>query len=193
MAMVQSGISVVQYFSIKIRLAKEAGFDNVFQQLLAVWNGLDIEIREHIPEPDNATASRVQTRLAAMLLSDPMNALGWPRLKTPAPLVTREPTKAGATTPTTPRRTSANLPRVCKSLLHLTRLRLQLPTEDPQSGRKVSQAGRLVADPAQSVADNTWISSTTIIRMRLMPTAVPPRHSISTSCIREWARTHARR
>jgi len=41
---------MLQYFSTKIRLAKEAGFSNVYQQLLAVWNSLDVEIREHIPE-----------------------------------------------------------------------------------------------------------------------------------------------
>jgi hypothetical protein len=56
MAMVQSEVSVVQYFSTKLRLAKEAGFDNVHQQLLAVWNGLDISIREHIDEPDEDTS-----------------------------------------------------------------------------------------------------------------------------------------
>jgi len=56
MTMVQSGVSVVQYFSTKLRLAKEAGFDNVHQQLLAVWNGLDISIREHIDEPDEDTS-----------------------------------------------------------------------------------------------------------------------------------------
>jgi len=50
-----SGISMIQYFTTKIRLAKEAGFDNVYQQLLAVWNGLDIDIREHILEPDEDT------------------------------------------------------------------------------------------------------------------------------------------
>jgi hypothetical protein len=53
--MALSGNSMIQYFSTKIRLAKEAGFDNVYQQLLAVWNGLDIDIREHIPEPDEDT------------------------------------------------------------------------------------------------------------------------------------------
>ena len=54
--MAQSGMSVVQYFSTKLRLAKEAGFDNVHQQLLAVWNGIDIEIRKHIDEPDETTS-----------------------------------------------------------------------------------------------------------------------------------------
>jgi hypothetical protein len=53
--MAMSGTSMIQYFSTKIRLAREAGFDNVYQQLLAVWNGLDIDIREHIPEPDEDT------------------------------------------------------------------------------------------------------------------------------------------
>jgi hypothetical protein len=56
MAMVNSGVSVIQYFSTKLRLAKEAGFDNVHQQLLAVWNGLDVSIREHIDEPDEDTS-----------------------------------------------------------------------------------------------------------------------------------------
>jgi len=54
--MAMSGISMIQYFSTKIRLAKEAGFADVYQQLLAVWNGLDIEVREHIPEPDEDTS-----------------------------------------------------------------------------------------------------------------------------------------
>ena len=56
LSMAMSGMSMIQYFSTKIRLAKEAGFDNVYQQLLAVWNGLDIEIREHIAEPDEDTS-----------------------------------------------------------------------------------------------------------------------------------------
>ena len=55
-SMARAGISVVQYFSTKLRLAKEAGFDNVHQQLLAVWNGIDIEIREQIDEPDEHTS-----------------------------------------------------------------------------------------------------------------------------------------
>jgi len=55
LSMATSGISMIQYFSTKIRLAKEAGFSDVYQQLLAVWNGLDIEVREHIPEPDEDT------------------------------------------------------------------------------------------------------------------------------------------
>jgi hypothetical protein len=49
--MALAGVSMMQYFSTKIRLAKEAGFMDTHQQLLAVWNGLDVEIREHIPEP----------------------------------------------------------------------------------------------------------------------------------------------
>jgi len=55
-SMARAGASVVQYFSTKLRLAKEAGFDNVHQQLLAVWNGIDIEIREQIDEPDEHTS-----------------------------------------------------------------------------------------------------------------------------------------
>jgi hypothetical protein len=55
LAMAESGVSMAQYFSTKIRLAKEAGFTDTYQQLLAVWNGLDIEIREHIAEPDEDT------------------------------------------------------------------------------------------------------------------------------------------
>jgi hypothetical protein len=55
LSMAMSGTSMIQYFSTKIRLAKEAGLDNVYQQLLAVWNGLDVDIREHIPEPDEDT------------------------------------------------------------------------------------------------------------------------------------------
>jgi hypothetical protein len=55
MAMANQGVSVVQYFTTKLRLAKEAGFDSTAQQLLAVWNGLDVEIREFIPEPDDTT------------------------------------------------------------------------------------------------------------------------------------------
>jgi hypothetical protein len=54
--MVQSGVSVVQYFSTKLRLAKEAGFDNVHQQLLAVWNGIDVSIQEFIDEPEEDTS-----------------------------------------------------------------------------------------------------------------------------------------
>ena len=54
--MARSGMSVVQYFATKLRLAKETGFDNVHQQLLAVWNGIDIEIRKHIDEPDETTS-----------------------------------------------------------------------------------------------------------------------------------------
>jgi hypothetical protein len=50
--MALAGVSMMQYFSTKIRLAKEAGFADTHKQLLAVWNGLDVEIREHIPEPD---------------------------------------------------------------------------------------------------------------------------------------------
>jgi len=50
LSMAMCGVSMLQYFSTKIRLAKEAGFSNVYQQLLAVWNSLDVEIREHIPE-----------------------------------------------------------------------------------------------------------------------------------------------
>jgi hypothetical protein len=62
--MAQSGILVVQYFSTKLRLAKEAGFENVHQQLLAVWNGIDIEIRKHIDEPDeNTSIDRFRKRL----------------------------------------------------------------------------------------------------------------------------------
>jgi len=56
LAMAMEGVSMIQYFSTKIRLAKEAGFTNVYQQLLAVWNGLDVEIREHILEPDDDTS-----------------------------------------------------------------------------------------------------------------------------------------
>jgi len=54
--MAQSSMSIVQYFSTKLRLEKEAGFDNVHQQLLAVWNRIDIDIREHIDEPDETTS-----------------------------------------------------------------------------------------------------------------------------------------
>jgi len=62
--MARSGMSVVQYFATKLRLAKEAGFDNVHQQLLAVWNGIDIEIRKHIDEPDETTSiDRFRRRL----------------------------------------------------------------------------------------------------------------------------------
>jgi hypothetical protein len=50
--MALAGVSMMQYFATKIRLAKEAGFADTHKQLLAVWNGLDVEIREHIPEPD---------------------------------------------------------------------------------------------------------------------------------------------
>jgi hypothetical protein len=55
MQMALSGTSVLQYFSTKLRLAKEAGFDSTAQQLLAIWNGLDVDIREHIEEPDETT------------------------------------------------------------------------------------------------------------------------------------------
>jgi len=55
LAMAMSGISMLQYFSTKIRLAKEARFNDVYQQLLAVWNGLDVEIREHMAELDDDT------------------------------------------------------------------------------------------------------------------------------------------
>jgi transposase InsO family protein len=55
LSMAMSGVSMIQYFSTKLRLAKEAGFTDVHQQLLAVWNGLDIDIREKIPEPDDKT------------------------------------------------------------------------------------------------------------------------------------------
>lgn len=54
--MAMAGIPVVQYFATKLRLAKEAGFTGVTQQLLAIWNGLDVEIREHIDEPDEHTS-----------------------------------------------------------------------------------------------------------------------------------------
>jgi hypothetical protein len=53
--MAVSGASMIQYFSTKLRLAREAGIIGVHQQLLAVWNGLDVDIREHIPEPDEDT------------------------------------------------------------------------------------------------------------------------------------------
>jgi hypothetical protein len=54
--MAMEGVSMIQYFSTKIGLAKEAEFTNVCQQLLAVWNGLNVEIREHILEPDEDTS-----------------------------------------------------------------------------------------------------------------------------------------
>jgi hypothetical protein len=55
MQMARSGISVLDYYSTKIRLAKEAGFTRTYQQLLAVWNGLDVEIRELVEEPEEFT------------------------------------------------------------------------------------------------------------------------------------------
>jgi hypothetical protein len=53
--MAKAGISVLEYFATKMRLAKEAGCVTVHQQLLAVWNGLDVEIRELIDEPEEFT------------------------------------------------------------------------------------------------------------------------------------------
>jgi hypothetical protein len=53
--MAYDGVSVLQYFSTKLRLAREVGFDSSLQQLLAIWKGLDVEIREHIDEPDEDT------------------------------------------------------------------------------------------------------------------------------------------
>jgi hypothetical protein len=47
--------SVIQYYSTKIRLAKEAGITATYQQLLAVWNELDVDLREFIDEPEETT------------------------------------------------------------------------------------------------------------------------------------------
>jgi hypothetical protein len=59
--MAVSGASMIQYFSMKLRLAREAGITGVYQQLLTIWNGLDVEIREHIPEPDEDTTFAAPT------------------------------------------------------------------------------------------------------------------------------------
>jgi len=51
--MAKAGVNVGKYISIKIRLAKESSIYAEYQQLLAVWSGLDVKIRAML---DEATA-----------------------------------------------------------------------------------------------------------------------------------------
>jgi len=60
------GVSVSDYFNTKVRLAKEADIMSEYQQLLAVWNGLDVSIRAVVDEPDELTThSKFRQRLDA--------------------------------------------------------------------------------------------------------------------------------
>ena len=54
--MAKSGVSIDEYMSTKLRLAKESGVTGDFQQLLAVWNGLDVNIRAMLNEPSPMTS-----------------------------------------------------------------------------------------------------------------------------------------
>jgi hypothetical protein len=56
-------VPVLQYFSTKLCLAKEAGFEDTNQQLLTIWNGLDIEIRDLIDEPDSVSRTKSRSHL----------------------------------------------------------------------------------------------------------------------------------